>query len=1514
MEPIISLKRSHPVSFDFCVICQSSTVKDILRKSSDQGLEKIQDVTYRRKKIGDTAYIGAIDRVDSAFQSGQEATLHWHKQCYSKYTDKGKILRLQSRVEPESSGTTLKPSVLRKSVTILDWTSCMFCQKNSLKDRLIEISSLNMSKQILDLAKFDQNLQVQLAAVNDLVAEGGKYHLTCFMRLKRSAQRIKNGIQGKDIAMSWLSSELKFAADQGHVFQLNEVWDQYCELIQKSDRKVPSSFLSRRSSFKEKLEAEVGTVYSFIPSLDKSLDKMLLVPKAVNTFITVNHIENEIEEDETLSIPTYKPPDEEMFHSLVHVALKLRGDILSHPSYKGFSVSEGEAVSCIPNSLYMFLNLLCQGEGAFDDNLGGDEKEDTLRMKILSLSQDLIYLASREKKWGPKHIGLGSAIHQATRSKHLVKLFHNAGHCLSYNALLGMDTALAKSTLETMDAETGAVVPQNLVPGKFTHFTADNIDIADASLDGKNTFHATQFAAWQRGPEQYKLLNRLAFAKESTLTIPEAMENLIAVEIAEGKTEPVFPQEVKPDWYKPPEGNSDIRKADSKDLAFILKRANATPKQSWTAFNQSASKVDPPETVVGYMPIIQAPAHELDTLNTVIQRCWHISQDLGQKYVVLTVDEALYCKLMELKWAIPEYRDFLIPRLGGLHVSLNFLKTIGKHVQSSGLAEVWIESGILGPNATEQAMVGKPYARAIRAHKLTFQALWHLLLPDLLNFLQEKDFDLKNDILQAAEVDECDLLVSLLCTSRFQEQFSLYIEEKDDPNFNFWWQYLQMVSALLMFTRAQRDGLWDLHLQSFTSMLAYFIRYDHINYARWGSVYIAEMKMLPAEVLSEFRKGDFVVKMSPSKFNQVDPDHSQEWLNAIGKKGGGIVGITKTPNALKRWALSYNLRSQINISTRRLYHLELEDQLLHKEASQFRIAKDNEAEDALLASLKRCKVFQENPSTKTLQNIVTKDVATDAIQNSLLNAKKLGQVQLNTFVEQRLIKKELKLHDPLQKNKAPTFSTLYEVEKVKDKEHIIKADRSILQRLIAAYEAGRPVNLAGILQHELLPVPISLAEMNGTLRSGSKSILTEVITEGISCPPTLTITGSSNLVVDGQAVVQAIGKPSAASTFGDLADAFVNNILLSGRVFDKIDVVFDQYNRTSIKDTTRQKRTKGLHPIRRVIESRSVPLPSNWQGFLAHKENKKDLSQFLSHELMKHAPQDKVVIVAGGFGNAEEVHCSVPHSDISKLQGNHEEADTRLILHCINSNANTIVVTARDTDVLLLLVAHFEKMPSSKVWMKAGTSKKQRYIPIHDVVQKLQEEIPDLELVLPFHSLTSCDTTSYFASHGKKTAWKIFKTCPELLADVGKGEISQDIIDKAETFVCKMYGVEASSTNYCRSVLFRRCLAPDTLPPTSDALQFHIQRAHFQSLVWRQAHLPKPILPSTEGHGWLCKDGQLVPQLMSLTPVPQSCLEVISCGCRKGCISSRCKCRIAKLLCTGACKCFMHHCMNINNG
>ena len=96
----------------------------------------------------------------------------------------------------------------------------------------------------------------------------------------------------------------------------------------------------------------------------------------------------------------------------------------------------------------------------------------------------------------------------------------------------------------------------------------------------------------------------------------------------------------------------------------------------------------------------------------------------------------------------------------------------------------------------------------------------------------------------------------------------------------------------------------------------------------------------------------------------------------------------------------------------------------------------------------------------------------------------------------------------------------------------LKADRTILQRLVTAFQAGRKVVLQHVLQHELMNIPISIANCDGSLRTGSKAILADVITRYVVCPAEVKVEQSNScLIVDGQAVVVAIGKPAGAHIY-----------------------------------------------------------------------------------------------------------------------------------------------------------------------------------------------------------------------------------------------------------------------------------------------------------------------------------------------------------------------------------------------
>ncbi|KAK5894619.1 hypothetical protein CesoFtcFv8_011293 [Champsocephalus esox] len=226
---------------------------------------------------------------------------------------------------------------------------------------------------------------------------------------------------------------------------------------------------------------------------------------------------------------------------------------------------------------------------------------------------------------------------------------------------------------------------------------------------------------------------------------------------------------------------------------------------------------------------------------------------------------------------------------------------------------------------------------------------------------------------------------------------------------------------------------------------------------------------------------------------------------------------------------------------------------------------------------------------------------------------------MKVFVDKRLCEppasdQHLGLKSPIRKNKAKTFASLYEVVQLsKNKQNTIKVDRQILQRLITAYRAGRKVDLENVLQHELMPIPPSLAATNGSLHSTNKSVLANILTKHVQTPADVPLQEPSCLASDGQALVMALGKPPDTTTFGDYANKFAETVLKMGEKYQRVDVVFDRYRDKSIKTGTRRKRKQRHRPVRREIVNDSVPLPADWSSFMALEENKADLARILSN-------------------------------------------------------------------------------------------------------------------------------------------------------------------------------------------------------------------------------------------------------------------------------------------------------------
>ena len=140
-------------------------------------------------------------------------------------------------------------------------------------------------------------------------------------------------------------------------------------------------------------------------------------------------------------------------------------------------------------------------------------------------------------------------------------------------------------------------------------------------------------------------------------------------------------------------------------------------------------------TVIGYCPMIHASSTEFSTIKTVMKKAQNICTTFDQNDAVVSFDLAIYSKAKQIIWKYPdEFPDTLI-RLGGFHITVNFLAVLGKRYKCLGTEDVFVESGAYGPGTVTSLMKGTSYNRGVRAHKLTMEALFRLIWQAFIRWL-----------------------------------------------------------------------------------------------------------------------------------------------------------------------------------------------------------------------------------------------------------------------------------------------------------------------------------------------------------------------------------------------------------------------------------------------------------------------------------------------------------------------------------------------------------------------------------------------------------------------------------------------------------------------------------------------------------------------------------------------------------------------------------------------------------
>lgn len=815
--------------------------------------------------------------IENLFQKGA----FWHKDCYSAYTSKSNLAsrKIDASLADSPNNVCLQQGsqshtrTSTRHIAHFNTSLCMFCQsvkRGGGTKKLSEVNTKEGAQTLHGITKVRHDEIFLRINDVDLMAVKAKYHQTCranYVNMKSpkcqmsSPTYIKSSFEeALEAAFTKVASEVESSLLVGHSVKEVGLLCQKINQILKDDGFPRNSCTNK--TVKTMLVKHFGHKISFTGQHDRTKSQLVYssdvdLGEVVTTLKHVNDshddsmfgesFESRGDDEDALACGTAVDKD---LVVLMKAARILRTELTHAKGLETWppvpdDICQARAEQMIREKIRMFLRWILVGDEATDCE-DPSETEKATDLRILAIGQDLLFASSKGHNMTPKHVALANAIHHTARSKYLLTMVNRFGHCISRDQMLRINTAVADQLLS---ASGDIFIPAGVQPNVFTQIAADNNDLLEETVDGKNTTHCTSMIIIQR-PGEGPVVTEPFGAFPVSSRRPRALRNTAMTVLKKHTRLPkrinpmdiVFdPEDVKPlsdfSWSSELDAVWQLSRVIPQKLFTLEYDQGCSSDQcvpGWTAFNSMVSPNSQIMTpsVISYCPVINAAPTSYDAVYTLMDTACRITRKIGQQHTVLVLDQAIYCKALEIAHDKSEEFQNLVLRMGGFHILTAFLAVVGKRMEDSGFEDIFIESGVFAEGSVPAIMSGKAYNRAVRAHKLMSEGL-RRLLGEMVD-IEESDKGLIRELVAKVREDfsskSADVSNSV---SRLQQYIPRFIAEIDDLRtngsqrstmFHFWSEYLSMIDILLSFIKAERTGEWNLHKSSLSlvAMLPYF--------------------------------------------------------------------------------------------------------------------------------------------------------------------------------------------------------------------------------------------------------------------------------------------------------------------------------------------------------------------------------------------------------------------------------------------------------------------------------------------------------------------------------------------------------------------------------------------------------------------------------------------------------------------------------------------------------------------
>nr|XP_054755303.1 uncharacterized protein LOC129261272 [Lytechinus pictus] len=986
-----------------------------------------------------------------------------------------------------------------------------------------------------------------------------------------------------------------------------------------------------------------------------------------------------------------------------------------------------------------------------------------------------------------------------------------------------------------------------------------------------------------------------------------------------------------------------------------------------------------------------------------LKHCLGILYDtfqIGQSvnHLIVAGDGATVKLLLNLKKEYGQALDWMIPFLGDWHTLKNYQEVLMKIFWHAGLKDVAKSSH---KKMTLQSLATcSSFKRTHRFIMQSYEAVFMCLINSFLEHRQGKEVTITNEhfIQLLSEVVSCvkfdegkhtgmdkfkdaeqkllsDLGPLIIEFDSFCENMSQKCE-----TFKFWHQFLREdCFAYISLHTAMRKGDWNLRIVSLKKMAPIFQAFDRLNYASLIPAHLKMIGGLPGHIKEHFERGAFVSSISGSNFSQVGFDECHEMLINKDVKMALSHSLPKDMDKLagtvqQQAQLIHNLEEQLGIEKNKKYQRDLDISVIRSEYENVK----------LYYSKLENNIFEFEES-KPLFQLFTKKSATSVQQKCLLNYRQMGEDAFLAFCQTSVLG-DTSVRKPVTRRfNLKTFAKeKVRQKKVTDLEKENKLITLCYKRTIAhSQETNKPIS--DLCQ--FLTVPRAICASNGLPYKGAKYIIYNYFDKRYNShyeiiKSTFQVQPNSCVIIEGMNIIYT-SPLKHFKCFKDYADFIVMRWVSSNfkKGFKEVRILFDQVNTQGLspKGMERSRRDEVGDEEEETFEyiDDDVPLPNNWMKFLKRRSHKHMLCRYLSNKFIDIVPShfknaEQVFITSGGFHVGLESSfewsgklLSASGSHTHHLVHNHEESDTQIWLHALDSQCSNILIYSIDRDIAMIgLPLDFAQNKSVIIQFdaKVGHEKFLNLINLQlacendsDLSQLKNKGIHIRKCLQMLYICSGCDFVSFFAHNGKTTFLKLFfqygpfitANSPETHGTLCESSLNENFENGLLSFYRLILCVYYHSNRACLhnfnspidlynsvsadNVLEQHIKALDVvrraswkgvyedgLLPSSSALRFHWMRACWVQTVWSKTESAIFFYPDINLYGYTASpdSGIVTCKWDSQENIDKIKSNVIyltrGCACAKSkCATNICKCKKEKKYCGPGCRC--KQCTNIEH-